>query len=116
MNEQCLKITENAEKKMEKLYLSVTVEAIFIDMTLVGVLLYYLPWTTFTVLQAIGATLIILLFASIVLMLRKKTIRKHLISELEQNASSEAELKTYLEQNPLDFELIRPLFIAPIKR
>lgn len=116
MNEQCLKITADAEKKLEKIYLSVTVEALLIAITSIGVILYYLRLTAFTVLQAIGAILIILLVASIVLMFRKKSIKKKLILELEQNASGEAELKTYLEQNPLEFELIRPLFIAPVKR
>ncbi|GEM_PF-6031337 len=116
MNEQCLKITTDAEKKLEKLYLTVTVEALLIGITSIGVIFYYLQLTTFTVLQAIGTVLIVLLVASIVLMIRKKNIKKKLVFELEQNASNESELKTYLEQNPLEFELIRPLFITPVRR
>ena len=116
MNENCLKIAEEAEKKMEKIYLSVSLEAFLIDITLVGVLFYHLRLTTFTVFQAIGATLIVLVVASIVLMLRKKHLKKQLVLNLEQNESNEAEFKEHLEQNPLAFELIRPLFITPNRR
>ena len=116
MNEECHPIAERAEKQMEKVYLSVTIEALIIEITALGVIFYYLHLTAFTVMQAIGASLIILLVASIVIMLRKKRIKKKIVDELEQSGISAEAFKTYLEANTLEYELIRPLFIEQGKK
>ena len=112
MNHSCPEIAEDAEKKLEKLYISVTVEALVLSAAAIVVLLvYHRTFTAFIVMQVIGCILIILVVSSIILLVRKKRIKKEVLQQLKDNGHSEEAFVAQLTENPIEFELVRPLFI-----
>ena len=105
----------NGELKMARVYISATVEAVIFDVALVAVMFWKLGFSSFSFMQAIGITLFILFCFSVVIWVRKKSIRKDLLGQLDAVHLEEKDFVAFLEKNSTEYEFLHALFIKPPK-
>lgn len=103
------------EKKIAQVYVSSTIEAGLFEISVLIVIFYKAGFSTFTWMQAIGMTLLILFVISAVIFLRKKKLKTSMLKSLEQNQISENTFIDFIKQNPAEFEFIQALLIKPEK-
>lgn len=112
MNETIQKLATDNEHFLEKLYIAVSIEALALEIPLVTLIFYYLGMTAFSVLQAIGTTLMILLIGSGTIHFRKKRLKKRIIASLQENNIPEDDFLAFLKTPENDCEFLLALFTA----
>ncbi|MBQ9394607.1 MAG: hypothetical protein IJU23_03690 [Proteobacteria bacterium] len=105
----------NGELKMARVYVSATVEALVFDAAITAVMFWKLGFSSFSFMQAIGIALFVLFCFSVVIWVRKKSIRKEILGQLEAAHMEEKDIVAFLKDNPTEYEFVHALFIKPPK-
>ena len=106
------KLASACDEKLAKIYIASTVECILFSATCVGMILYYLGFTSFSILQSIGSILFMLLIFTLVLKIRKSNVKK----DIEKHYNSDddrAEFESFLKEHSLDYEFLYAVMIKP---
>lgn len=114
-DETCRCTAEEFEKKVAQIYISSTLEAILFETAALSVIFIRAGFSAFTLMQAIGFSLLILFIISAVIFWRKKNLKIKMLNSLEKNRISESTFIAYIKQNPAEFEFIQALLIPPVK-
>ena len=119
-----MQTASTTEKKLEKLYLTLTGIALSTAIIFCTIIFVNLGFSSFTIMQAIGSILFIMFITSVILYLKKKSIYQNVLQTLSQtsdsdnsskiNDSSDDNHKTlffqFLNEHLTDFELTQNLF------
>lgn len=105
-------IASTFDEKLAKIYISVTVECLIFSAVCAGMIIFYLGFTAFAVLQSIGCILLMLLIFTLVLKLRKSHVKRDIEAQYPE-ASDLAEFENYLKAHSLDHEFLYAVMINP---
>lgn len=98
------------DEKLAKIYISVTVECLIVSAVCAGMIIFYLGFTTFAVLQSIGCILWMLLIFTLVLKIRKSHVKRDIEAHYT-DASDLAEFENYLKAHSLEHEFLYAVMI-----
>ncbi|MBR4986613.1 MAG: hypothetical protein IKY83_12850 [Proteobacteria bacterium] len=104
------KIAASNDEKLAKIYIASTIECLLFAATSAGLILYYLGFTAFSVLQSIGSILLMLMIFTAVLKFRKSNIKKN-IEKQYQSDSDRIEFENFLRSHYLEYEFLYALII-----
>ena len=112
MNQAMTDIASLHDRKLAKVYVTVTAEALVFEGAIACMIFYWLGFSAFTLLQVIGTALLILVIGSVSLQIRKKHIKNSILSSLSELEISETDFKEFLGSHPAQFEFIQALFTS----
>ena len=108
------KLASSYDEKLAKIYITCTVECFLFSAASVGMILYYLGFTSFSILQSIGSILFMLLIFTLVLKIRKSNVKKSIEKQYTSD-EDRAAFESYLKTHSLDYEFLYAVMIKPAK-
>ncbi len=114
MHDELSHIAQDADQQLAKLYLSITLEVLIMDVALLSLLFAMLGFSTFILLQAFGITLLLLVIGSAILQFRKKSIRRRTEEILRQKQIAQEEWLQMLRQSPAEYEFLHALYLSEL--
>ncbi len=109
----CHNTAQSFEHKIAQIYLASTAEAILFEIAVLCVIFIKAGFSSFTIMQAIGMSLMILLIISAIIHFRKKKIKEQLLQKLNEAECSEEKMLDFFKQNPAEFEFVQALLNPP---
>lgn len=103
---------ESFDNEIARLYIATTVEAACFAVCMGGIIIFFLGWTSFAILQAIGMVLMAMLLGKAVLKLRLGRIKKRLEKKLEQNQIDKDKFMEFLKDQAMTFEFLNRLYAS----
>ena len=116
-----------AEKKLEKLYLILSLSALFLAIIICTILLIHFGFSSFSIMMSIGSILMIMFITSAILFFTKKSIYCKIQQTLHTNPTSPqdstespndnlSQFARFLNEHALEFELTHNLFNTYTKK